>query len=485
MSGLPGSAVVGVVGAGAMGAGIAQVAAVHGHPVRLFDAVPGAAEAARDRLARSLETRVARGRIDSAEAAALLARITPVPALERVADAALVIEAVVEDPQVKRSVFQDLEAVVAPEAYLCSNTSSLSISQLAAGLERPDRVAGLHFFNPAPVMALVEVVSGLATAEATIAVLIDTVRGWGKVPVRARSTPGFIVNRIARPFYGEALALVEQGIPPATIDGLLRRGAGFRMGPCELMDLIGHDVNHAVTRSVHAATYGDPRFRPSLVQQELVDAGWTGQKAGRGFYDHAAGDLPTLAADEVPPGTAPLPGVELGRATEVEGVVVDTSDGRSALQRELDEGVPCLVHDLVGRPDADLVGYACSPSVPTGFGHRFAATLAASGTGAVRLPDLPGLVVLRTVAMIANEAFDAVHLQVADEEEADLAMVHGVNYPEGPLAWGRRLGVGRLLAAIEHLRRETADPRYRVSLRLRQEAQRAVLGQGGTGPSAR
>ncbi len=273
-----------VVGAGIMGAGIAQVAAQAGHAVRLFDARAGAAAAARAKLAATLDGLAAKGKLDPAEAQAIAGRIGAAERLDEAGAAGLVIEAIVENAEVKRGLFRDLEAVIGADCILASNTSSISITALANGLKAPGRFVGMHFFNPVPLMKLVEVVSGLQTDAAVAAAIFTLSQRWGKTPVHARSTPGFIVNRIARPYYAEALALLHERLAtPATIDACLR-GAGFRMGPCELMDLIGHDTNFAVTQSVFEANFGDKRYAPSLVQRELVDGGLLGRKSGRGFF---------------------------------------------------------------------------------------------------------------------------------------------------------------------------------------------------------
>jgi len=296
---------VAVIGAGAMGAGIAQIAAQAGHPVRLFDTRMGAAERAVKSIASTFETLAAKGKLDAADAAASSARIVAVHALGDCVSAALVVEAIIEDLAEKRSLLRELEKIVAPSTLLASNTSSLSITALAAGMRHPGRVVGMHFFNPVPLMKLVEVVSGLATDATTADTIAATAASWGKQPVRAASTPGFIVNRCARPFYGEALRLLSEGAADeATLDALLREAGGFRMGAFELMDLIGNDVNFAVTRSVWEACYHDPRYAPSVLQQERVAAGFLGRKSGRGYFDYAPGAAPpspsTLASQVAP-----------------------------------------------------------------------------------------------------------------------------------------------------------------------------------------
>jgi len=264
---LPRTADVGVIGAGAMGAGIAQIAAQAGHRVRLFDNRMGAADQAQAKIATTLAALAAKGKLAPADAEAAAARIVPVHALGDFVSAGLVIEAIVEDLDVKRRLLRELEVVVAPGAILATNTSSLSITALAAGLKRPGRVVGMHFFNPAPVLPLVEVVSGIATDAQVAAVVHATAAAWGKVPVHATSTPGFIVNRCARAFYSEALGLLwERAADAATIDAVMREAGAFRMGPFELMDMIGNDINFAVTKSVWEAYFHDPRFRPSVLQ---------------------------------------------------------------------------------------------------------------------------------------------------------------------------------------------------------------------------
>ena len=298
---LPRDALVAVIGAGAMGSGIAQVAAQAGHRVRLFDTRIGAAERARDAIGQALAGLAAKGRVDAGEASAAAARITPIHALPDCVGASLVVEAIVEDLEAKRALLRELELIVAPAAILASNTSSLSITSLAAGMKAPGRIVGMHFFNPVPLMQLVEVVSGLATDPAAAATVHATALAWGKTPVHVTSTPGFIVNRCARPYYGEALRLLaERAADAATLDALMRESGGFRMGPFELMDLIGNDVNFAVTRSVWEAHFHDPRYAPSLLQQERVTAGYLGRKSGRGFFDYTPGVERPAARSEAP-----------------------------------------------------------------------------------------------------------------------------------------------------------------------------------------
>ncbi|MCB0792790.1 MAG: 3-hydroxybutyryl-CoA dehydrogenase [Flavobacteriales bacterium] len=289
---------VGVIGAGTMGSGIAQVAAQAGHEVWLFDTRKESVGKAIAALRKVFDRLVEKGKLTREQADALLARIHPAGDLKELANCGLVIEAIVEDLAVKKKVFTELEGLVAPDTVLATNTSSLPVTAIAAACTKPERVIGLHFFNPAPLLPLVEVVPGLATDPELAEQSVDRMRTWGKVPVVAKDTPGFIVNRVARPFYGEALRIYEEGLADmATIDHAMRSVGGFKMGPFELMDLIGNDVNFTVTRTVFEAFFYDPRYRPSLTQQRMVEAGRTGRKSGRGYYRYDTEERPAPKDD--------------------------------------------------------------------------------------------------------------------------------------------------------------------------------------------
>jgi 3-hydroxybutyryl-CoA dehydrogenase len=380
-------ATIGVVGAGAMGSGIAQVALRHGHRVVLADARPDAAGQARAAIARAFAREAVKGRLAPAEADAAVARLVPLGGaadLAPLGECQVVIEAVAEDAAVKRELFRRLEGAVAADAVLATNTSSLSIASIAGACRHPGRVLGVHFFNPAPVLPLVEIVPALATSPDVVRATRRLVDAWGKTTVVAADTPGFIVNRVARPFYGESLRILDEGLASAaTIDWAMREVGGFKMGPFELMDFIGHDVNFAVTRSVYEQTFHDPRYRPSLTQQRLVEAGRLGRKSGQGFYAYGDG--------------AERPAPDESRA---------------------------LAERLVRR----------------------------------------------VVAMLVNEAADAVHWRIASPAHVELAMTRGVNYPRGLLAWGDEIGAGAVVAELDALRDRYQEDRYRVSPLLRDAA---------------
>lgn len=377
-------AVVGVVGAGAMGAGIAQVALRNGHRVLLADADAAALERARSTIAGGFHREVDKGRLTGPEAdraLGLLVAVDPASGLGAFGEAKFVIEAIVERLDAKQSIFRALGPVVAPVCVLATNTSSLSIASIGAVVTAPERFLGVHFFNPAPIMPLVEIVPGVRTNDAVLRDTRAFIESWGKVTVVAADTPGFIVNRIARPFYGEALRMLEEGVADAaTIDWSLRELGGFRMGPFELMDFIGHDVNYVVTESVWTAMYYDSRYRPSLTQKRLLEAGMLGRKTGRGFYDYAD--------DAVRP-----------------------------------------------QPSRDAM--------------------------------LGGAIVHRVLAMLINEAADAVFLGIASPSDVETAMQRGVNYPKGLLAWGNEVGPARILEELDRLRAESGEDRYRASQLLR------------------
>ena len=377
---------VGVLGAGAMGSGIAQVAAAAGHAVVVIDPSEAAIGKARETIDKSLGRDVEKKRLTPDGATEVRSRLSfgASKGHDAFEGCGLVIEAIVEQLDVKRGAFQSIEKVVGEDCVLASNTSSLSIAGIASACARPGRVIGLHFFNPANVLPLVEVIGAIPSDPAVVAMARELVRGWGKVVVTARDTPGFIVNRVARPFYGESLRIYEEGIADfATIDWAMKEIGGFRMGPFELMDLIGNDVNYAVTQSVFEAMYFDPRYKPSVTQRRMVEAGKLGRKTNSGYYDYSNGARPPESTRDA----------------------------------------------AVGR----------------------------------RIVD-------RVLAMLINEAADAVHFQVASVQDIDLAMTKGVNYPKGLLAWADELGAQTVYARLVALQDEYREDRYRPSPLLRRHA---------------
>ena len=504
---------VAVIGAGVMGIGIVQVALLAGHPVHLFDVREGAAAAAAEQLAATLAKLADKGKLTPEDVAAARGRLTVASTLGELRDAALVIEAIVENLAVKQALMRDLEAIVSHDCVLASNTSSLSITAVARGLEAPGRVVGMHFFNPVPLMRLVEVVSGLATEPAVADAIAILAADWGKTAVHAKSTPGFIVNRIARPFYAETLALLqEQAATPAVLDACVR-GAGFRMGPCELMDLIGHDTNFAVTTSVYDANFFDKRYQPSLVQREMVDGGLLGRKSGRGFYRYPDGGAKTSDGHIE---STPLPAVPLvlhggdavanllasrlaasglGFTRESADASAETrlalgdgwllpTDGRCAAERAkaLGTGDVALFDWPVGPAAAGAttpviaLAWTVAAHASGEFATRAADVLRALGWLPQRLADVPGLVVARTIAMLVNEASDAVEQGVCDAAGADAAMTLGVNYPAGPFAWLSQWGAPTTVRLLDALDAFYRGERYRVSPPLR----RATWGTSGT-----
>jgi 3-hydroxybutyryl-CoA dehydrogenase len=506
--GLPAGSLVAVIGSGAMGAGIAQVAASAGHQVVLYDTRPEAVARALAEIGKVYAKLVEKGRMNAPDADAARARLRGVASLAELRDAAMAVEAIVEDLEAKRTVFAELETVVGDDCIFATNTSSISVTAIAAELRRPQRLVGMHFFNPVPLMALVEVISGLATDPQVAATVFATAAAWGKSPVHAKSTPGFIVNRVARPFYAEALRLLqEQAADAATLDAVMREAGGFRMGPFELMDLIGNDVNFSVTRSVYQAWFGDPRFTPSVLQQELVNAGFMGRKSGRGFYRYgddevkpepqteAARPRPDSVSVSIEPGVAnavtdpmeqrlkgagytvarrkPLPGAAEHEAPafHCNGAAVFLTDGRTATERANANKHPdTVLFDLVfDYAGATRIALARADQCGDAAYGAVVGLFQAAGFAVTRIDDVPGMAVMRTVAMLANEAADAVNQGLCSAQAVDIAMQKGVNYPRGPLAWTDAVGVAQVVTVLSNLAASYGEDRYRVSPLLRRK----------------
>ena len=356
---------IGILGSGSMGSGIAQIAATAGHEVILYDKNKEALTKTSKNLRRILNRLVEKGRIDDAAANAIFGRIYLVNNMNAYAECGLIIEAIVENLEIKKSVFQQMESIVRDDCILASNTSSLSIASIAAACEKSERVIGIHFFNPAPLMKLVEIIPAVQTNDKVLEESQKLIDSWGKLTVITKDTPGFIVNRVARPFYAESLRILEEGVADVpTIDWAMTEIAGFRMGPFTLMDYIGNDVNYTVTETVFTAFYFDPRYKPSFTQKRLSEAGYLGRKSGRGFYDYS----------ENAKNVEPIKDIKLGKR-----------------------------------------------------------------------------IVERIVAMLINEAADAVFWQIASKKDIDLAMTKGVNYPKGLLQWADEIGIPKCVKRIEKL----------------------------------
>ncbi|WP_432195745.1 3-hydroxyacyl-CoA dehydrogenase [Streptomyces sp. bgisy027] len=504
MTALDLSSPVAVVGTGTMGQGIAQVALVAGHPVRLYDAAPGRARAAADAIGARLDRLVAKDRLTGADRDAARARLLPAESLAELADCALVVEAVLERLDVKQELLRELEGVVDEDCLLATNTSSLSVTAIGGALANPGRFVGLHFFNPAPLLPLVEVVSGFATDVTSATRAYETARAWGKTPVACADTPGFIVNRIARPFYAEAFAVYEaQGADPATIDAVLRECGGFRMGAFELTDLIGQDVNESVTHSVWQAFFHDVRFTPSLAQRRLVESGRLGRKSGHGWYDYAQDaerDEPHTAEKRQQPAYVVAEG-DLGPASELLSLIREA--GIPVREEEEDHGTRLVLpsggqlaladgqtsvefrdvvyFDLaVDYRRATRIALSASQDTAPQTLTEAIGLFQALGKDVSVIGDVPGMIVARTVARIVDLAHDAVAKGVATVEDIDTAMRLGVNYPMGPFEWSRRLGRGWAYDLLDELHVREPSGRYAPSLALYRHAYASDKREGST-----
>ncbi len=376
---------IGILGAGSMGCGIAQVAAAAGHNVIICDHLTPALQKCSLSLQKTLKTLVEKGKMTDADAYALNSRIKYTDHMSDFEPCSMVIEAILEDIEAKQVAFRSIEAMVAPNTIIASNTSSLSISAMGASMKHPERIIGVHFFNPAPLMRLVEIIPALQTNDATVTKAQQLVDSWGKTTVLTKDTPGFIVNRVARPYYGEALRILDEGIAnEVTIDWAMRDLAGFKMGPFELMDFIGNDINYTVTQTVFESFYFDPRYKPSFTQKRLKDAHYWGRKTGRGFYDYREGAVP--------------------------------------------------------RPE---------PKRDEALGQY---------------------IIQRIVAMLINEAAEALYLQVANRDDIETAMTQGVNYPKGLFAWADEWGIEAVVEKLDTLYVEYLEDRYRCCYLLRKMA---------------
>jgi 3-hydroxybutyryl-CoA dehydrogenase len=481
-----------IVGAGAMGRGIAQLLAQAGHAVRLFDQAPGQARDAVDFAAGMIRRQADKGQVPSAEAAAAIDRLAVVERLEDLAGTDLMIEAIVERLEAKRQLFAAAEAVLGPDAILATNTSSLSVTAIQAGLARPGRVAGLHFFNPVPLMRVVEVVPGELTDPSATDTLVALVSGTGHRPVVCRDAPGFLVNHAGRGLPTEGLRCLAEGVADAaTIDRVLREQAGFRMGPFELMDLTGLDVSWPVMEQIYHQFQQEPRFRPQWRAAQRHAAGLFGRKTGRGWY-HYDSDKRVDPPEPPPPAARPRAvwcadadltarvgalgqPVESGPTPSATALILLAPWGadasRTAARMGVDPARTVAVDPLFA--DAKRVVLMTTVATEPAFRDQAHGLFAASGRAVSVIADSSGFIAQRVAATIVNIACDIAQAGIAAPADIDPAARLGLGYPEGPLALGDRVGAARVAAILDAIHVDTGDPRYRVSPWL---ARRAALG---------
>jgi 3-hydroxybutyryl-CoA dehydrogenase len=460
---------IGVAGAGTMGAGIAQVACLGRFETYLHDPNPDALGVGEQRVRGALAKGAERGLWSDSEAEAATGRLRLCENLEELAPCELVIEASPEDLELKRDLFRRLAEICGDEAILATNTSSLSVTAIAAGVPRPERVCGMHFFNPPALMKLVEVVPGDATAEDAVSALRRVAERMGRTPVRAADEIGFIANRVARPFGLEGLRLLGDRIAPHDrIDRICRLGGGFRMGPFELMDLVGIDVGLEVSKSFWEQSFHEPRWQPHPIQSKMVAAGRLGRKSGRGYYEYEGGshrpdDPEPPSASEDPGG---LPDAGMIEAADVQ--LVSLVAGSLAAQAPRPEAVGWFALPPASQaPLVELARGAATTDEQAAEAERF---FAARGKHVEWVADAPGLVLGRIVCQIVNEAAFALQRRIGTAEDIDTAMRLGFNYPRGPLEWGESIGYAHVVAVIDALRAELGEERYRVAPLLRRMA---------------
>lgn len=486
---------IGVIGAGTMGIGIAEVAASHGQQVFLYDLNHEFAQAAKENMEKRLVSRVERGKISAQFRHQLIDNIILVDELTKLDDCQLVIEAIVENLEIKQNLFKDLERICKEDTLLASNTSSISITAIAAVLDKPENMIGLHFFNPAPVMKLVEVVSGLRSSQNSINDGIALCDFWNKTAVLAKSSPGFIVNRVARPFYGEALKMLQEQVSnPQTMDALMT-SAGFRMGPFTLMDLIGMDINLSVSETVFENMYYDARYRPSLIQQEMVSANLLGKKTGEGFYKYDGSENPTVKfqAQQKAPKFVSLCKEQTSLysieqliksskyfvATEHEGnpsiqvgeCAIYLSNGQTCNQRvkSINQKYLAQIDLMLDFESCPIIHIAFDVQCPEETKNHIVGMFQVLNKQVIVCQDLPALIVMRTVCLLINEAADAIENGVCNENDVDLAMQKGVNYPIGLIAWAHKIGIEHVVETLDNLHQWFGDDRYRTSPWLRRK----------------
>jgi 3-hydroxybutyryl-CoA dehydrogenase len=485
--------VIGIIGTGTMGRGIAQIAALAGYNVLLADAHEGAAQEARNALAATFAKLAERGKLEPSNAEAATKRLAVVaPDGAELAACSLIVEAIIEEIGAKKALFARLEAIISPKCILASNTSSLSITRIAAGCKHPDRVVGLHFFNPVPLMKVVEVVEGLNSSPQSMSRLMEFAKHLGHTPVKAKDTPGFIVNHAGRGYGPEALRLLEEGVTNApTIDRILVEQGGFRMGPFELYDLVGLDVSAAVMETLYQQFYHEPRYRPSPLVRSRVEAGLLGKKSSHGFYDYANGQILRPSDPQIPGApskpvwiasddadlrtlvTALGSDIDTGKKPSADSLILTTPLGDdasgTAVRLSLDPRRIIAIDPLFGF-DRRRVLMATPATLPE-FLNAAHALFASDGMPVSLIRDSYGFVTQRVVANIINIACEIAQMGIATPSDIDTAVRLGLGYPMGPLAWGDALGAARILGILDNLHANTKDPRWRASAWLRRRAE--------------
>lgn len=484
---------VGVIGAGTMGIGIAEVAASKNQQVFLYDLNTEFANTAKQNMEKRLQSRVERGKISADKRQILIDNIKIVDDLNDLSDCQLVIEAIVENLEIKQNLFKKLQDICDENCLFASNTSSISITAIASALTKPENMIGLHFFNPAPVMQLVEVIAGLRSSKHNLDLGMQLCELWNKTAVLAQSSPGFIVNRVARPFYGEALKMYqEQLASPEKIDALMT-SAGFRMGPFTLMDLIGIDINLSVSQTVFASMYYDPRYRPSLIQSEMVSANLLGKKSGEGFYRYDGSEKPQVQFEM---DHKPAQYISMAQgSTHLESLTSEIKSNKHFIVTEHKEDV-CIQIDecailltngqtcqqrsssfvqkhmaqidlALDYSSSQIIHIAFDKKCPTYIRNKVIGTFQKLGRKVLVIDDVPALVVMRTVCLLINEAADAIENGVCNEKDVDLAMQKGVNYPIGLIDWANKIGFQHVVDTLDNLHHWFGDDKYRVSTWLR------------------
>jgi len=489
---------IAIIGAGAMGRGIAQIAVTGGYPVKIWDANGDVAKEALSFVTKMINRSVEKGRMDEAAGKAALARLSVAGSMEDLSDSTLVVEAIIENLDIKRKVFGDLEKLVSNDCILASNTSSLSVTAIAAACAKPGRVAGYHFFNPVPLMKVVEVVKAVRTTDDVVERLFAIAKGMGHRAVLTQDTPGFLVNHAGRGLNTEGLRILGEGIADtATIDNIIREAAGFRMGPFELMDLTGLDVSHKVMESVYTQFYDEPKYKPSALAAQRFEAGLFGRKTGEGFYRYEDGQQ--QRPEEVPHPDARPRAVWLEAVTDEVRVLVTDLAVHAGV--EIDQNAKpgadslCLVSPIgedvttkvaeLGLPADRTVGIdplfgldkrrtlMLSPATSAETRAAAHGLLASDEVHVSVIHDSPGFVAQRVVAMIVNIACDIAQQRIATPEDIEAAVKLGLGYPKGPLEYGDFLGAATVLRILENMYAFYGDPRYRPSPWLKR---RALLG---------